>query len=110
MQTVMRLVLSFSLLVAVTTSAAAALCLQMEQHTPSSMTSPMVAMNPPGQPSDAMVRSMTPGPKGSPSAQVCCHQQVNTAKGITTLQRALPAEQAVVLAAQTELFFADNGY
>lgn len=106
----MRIVLSFSLLLAFTTSAAAALCLQMEQHNSTSMTSPMVAMNSPGPTSDAIAMSMTAGPKGSPSAQACCHQQVNTTEGITAPQRALPAEQAVALAAQVELFPADSGY
>ncbi|WP_139186320.1 hypothetical protein [Arthrobacter subterraneus] len=105
----MRIVLSFSLLIAFTTSAAAALCLQMEQHGPMPMSDRAVAMEPSGQLGDAMATSMTAGPEGSPSAQACCHQQVNTTEATTAPQRALPAEQAVVLAAQVELFPADSG-
>ncbi|MFP5316296.1 MAG: hypothetical protein ACLGHS_13095 [Actinomycetes bacterium] len=110
MQAVMRIVLSFSLVFAFTTSAAAALCLQMEQHGPMSMGDRTVAMEPSGQPGAATAMSMTAGPKGSPSAQACCHQQVNTTEGITAPQPALPAEQVVALAAQVESFPDDSGY
>lgn len=106
----MGIVLSFSLFLAFTTSAAAALCLQMEHRGPTSMGDRVVVMEPSAQFSDTTMTGMTTGPKGSPSAQACCHQRVGTIEGITASQRALPAEQAVALASQVELFPADSGY
>lgn len=90
-QTVMRFLLSLSLLVAFTTSAAAALCLQMEQHDPASMTEPTSAMALRGHIDDTMM-IMVSGPKGSPSAHACCHQQADTPEAVTPPQRAVPAE------------------
>ncbi|NOJ60919.1 hypothetical protein [Arthrobacter sp. 260] len=109
-QTVMRLVLSFSLLIAFTSSGAAALCLQMEQHNPSPMAHLAVGMDLLGQGSEANTPVMTVAPSHSPSAQTCCHQQVSTAERVTAPQRALPAEQGVALPVWLELLPADHRY
>lgn len=105
----MRLALSFSLLVTLTTSAAAAQCL--EQHGPGSVSAPTVTVGQPGPPGSGLEgATMTAGSKGSPSAQACCNEQASTPEVVTSLQRALPAEQAVVLLARMELFPADVGH
>lgn len=109
-QTVMRLVLSFSLLVAFTSSGAAALCLQMEQHKSPAMTDHAVGMGLPGQAIDTDAPVMTVTPMHSPSAQTCCQQQVSATERVTAPQRALPTEHGVALPAQLELLPADYGY
>ncbi|MFJ6280556.1 hypothetical protein [Arthrobacter subterraneus] len=95
--TILRAVLCFSLLVAFTTSAAAALCLQMEHH---------------GAPAvnDAPVAVDMPVPAGSPSAKACCYQQSDSPNAVVVQQRALPAEPAAFLPAVEALLTApDDG-
>lgn len=96
-RTILRAVLCLSLLVAFTTSAAAALCLQMEHH---------------GMPgtNDAPVAVEMPVPAGSPSAQACCYQQADSPDAVVAQQRALPGEPAAFLpAVETLLTAHDDG-
>ena len=109
-QTVVRLVLSFSLLVAFTSSGTAALCLPMEQHKSPAMADHAVGMDLPGQASGASTTVRAVTPTHSPSAQTCCHQQVSATERVTAPQRALPAEQGVAFPARLELLPADHRY
>lgn len=109
-QTVMRLVLSFSLLVAFTSSGAAALCLQMEQRGPSPMADHVVGMDSHRQTGGAHTPVTTATPMHSPAAQTCCHQQVSATERVTAPKRALPAEQGVAFPTRLEMLPADHGY
>lgn len=94
-RTIVRVAICFSLLVAFTTSAAAALCLQMEHHgTPAA--------------NDAPVAMDMPVPAGSPSAKACCYQQSDSPNAVVVQQRALPAEPAAFLPAVEELLTASD--
>lgn len=93
-RTIVRVALCFSLLVAFTTSAAAALCLQMEHGTPAA--------------NDAPVAMDMPVPAGSPSAKACCYQQSDSPNAVVVQQRALPAEPAAFLPAVEELLTAHD--
>ncbi|WP_299169848.1 hypothetical protein [uncultured Arthrobacter sp.] len=108
-QAVMRLVLCVSLLVAFTTSAAAALCLQMEQHTPGVMTGSGMAMDSsaPGSGSEGMF--MSAGPEGSSSTHACCHQQASTPDPVTPPQRAVPTEPTAVFSLAVMQLPAEHG-
>lgn len=105
----MRLVLSFSLLVAFTTSAAAALCLQME-HTPGAMAGSAVLMDSTDPISNTEAAGVAAVLKGPPSAHACCHQEVSTPDAMTSPQRAVPAEPTGVLPAAVVQLPADNGH
>lgn len=95
-RTILRAVLCLSLLVAFTTSAAAALCLQMEHHgAPAANHAPVAAMD-------------MPVPAGSPSAKACCYQQSDSPNAVVVQQRALPAEPAAFLPAVEELLTASD--
>lgn len=115
MRMVVQFVLCFSLVVAFTTSAAAALCLQMEHRGPAMMAGSTMAMDSPGpvtsagEVTGAAEMDGALGPKGSLSASACCHQQVSTPQAVTASQRALPAEQTASLPVRVERFFADTG-
>lgn len=104
-----RVTLVFSLLVAFTTSAAAALCLQME-HTSGAMTGSAVAMGPTVPTSNTEAAVLAAVPKGSPSTQACCHQQVSTPAAVAPPQRAVPAEPADVLPLAVVQLSAENGH
>lgn len=108
-RTVVRLVLCFSLLVAFTTSASAALCLQME-HTPGAMTGSAVAMVPPDRASGAGAVSVSSGSKGSPSAHACCYQQSGTPDAVVPPQRAVPDASTDGLPAAVVQLPAKSGY
>lgn len=101
--------LVFSLLVAFTTSAAAALCLQME-HTSGAMTGNPVAMGPTVPTSTTEAAVLAAVPKGSSSAQACCHQRVGTPDAVAPPQRAVPAEPADVLPPAVVQLGAENGH
>ncbi|WP_299165550.1 hypothetical protein [uncultured Arthrobacter sp.] len=76
-------VLTFSLLVAFTTSAAAALCLQMDHGAAAAGMS--------------SVSADLSAPTGSPLTKACCYQQSGTPDAVTATQRALPIEQSAAL-------------
>jgi len=107
---VVRVLLGFSLLVSFTTSAAAALCLQMEHRDSAGMMAAMVGMDSPGQ-TTTNSDDMTPasGAQESSSVHACCHQQVSTAPATVASQRALPDGQTDALPAGAAPTRTDDG-
>ncbi|CCQ47530.1 hypothetical protein ARTSIC4J27_3519 [Pseudarthrobacter siccitolerans] len=109
MQAVVRAVLSLSLLVAFTTSAAAALCLQMDHHRTVAMgvsqAVPIAAKH--TNPAGAI--AAVDDPAGSPSRHACCWQQKSTPEAITPAQRTYP-KPASAASAQAKLAPPLNGY
>lgn len=91
LRTVGQVLVAFSLLVAFTTSAAAALCLQMDH----------------GQSSAAMAGTSLsmemPGQDDHPSAKACCYQQPATPAAVNESQRGLPLEESAGLPAPDPL-------
>lgn len=95
---VVQAVLTFSLLVAFTTSAASALCLQMEHHDSSGIAGESVAVS--GQ----------MAPPSSPSAKTCCYQQAGTPNATIERQRALPSEHSAAVPVPSDLSLLADRY
>lgn len=94
---VMRAVLSLSLFIAFTPSAAAALCLQADHHGSAIQTTHAVDTEPPGESNGAGSMSMVTEPEGTLPAQACCHPRASTPKAVIGAQKVTPPEQATVL-------------
>jgi len=97
---VMRLVLCISLLATFTTSAAAALCLQINHHALVATAASPVAMELTGEDSRPTSLLTAAGPEGAP-LRACCHPQISPAV-ITAYGRALPPHEALALIAQAK--------
>ncbi|MBD1540404.1 hypothetical protein [Pseudarthrobacter oxydans] len=102
---VMRAVLGFSLLVAFTTSAAAVMCLQMDQTGSMAMTSAAPALA--GQASDTASPVMADSVH-SPPERACCFEQDGTPQAIAPPYRSSPDPASDVFS-QTELQRVDSG-
>lgn len=105
----MRALLSLSLLVAFTTSAAAALCLQMHHHPGAEAVTSHAVPVATGHTNPAGATAAVDDPAGSPPRHACCDQQQSTPKAISPAQRTYP-EPASAASAQAELPPTSNGY
>jgi hypothetical protein len=105
---VVRALLSLSLLVAFTTSAAAALCLQMH-HPGAEIVTSHVAPVAAGHTNPAGATAAVDDPAGSGPRHACCDQQESGPNAVTTAQRRYPEPESAA-SAQTELPPARNGY
>jgi hypothetical protein len=102
---VMRAVLGFSLLVTFTTSAAALMCLQMDETGSMVMTS--AAPGAVGQSSDTALSVMASS-TDSPSGRACCNEQEGKPQAIAPPYRSFPDSASDVFS-QAELEPIDSG-
>lgn len=102
---VMRVVLGFSLLVAFTTSAAAVMCLQLDETGSMVMTS--AASGAVGQSSDTALSVMASS-TDSPSGRACCNEQEGTPQATAPPYRPFPDPASDVFS-QKELQPVDSG-
>lgn len=98
----MRALLSLSLLVAFTTSAAAALCPQVDHSGAGAVIASHAVPVAARHTNPAGATAAMDDPAGSPSRHACCDQQWSTPKAVTTAQRTYP-EPGSAASAQAEL-------
>lgn len=106
---VVRAVLGLSLLVAFTTSAAAALCLQMDHREGSALAASHFVLIESEPANRAGTTVAADDSSGLAPRHACCYQQESTPKAIAPAQRTYP-EPDPATAGQPELPPASNGY
>lgn len=85
------MLLGFSVLVSFTTTAAAALCLQMEHHDPGAMQAGIIS-GAPSVHSSPHYSAGALGAESSPTTESCCQFETSDTAAVTAHQRALPPE------------------
>ena len=93
----MQVMLAFSLLIAFSTSAAAALCLQMS-HGPDGTMNMTAGAAPVAADAEVTALQAAGGTAKSPATVPCCQQRADTPKATTAAHRAVLDENPAVLA------------